>query len=258
MGLFLYIYMLKFNYKIVKYMNQLQIKKIFIFALVLNLILGVLSQVDYFWNNILGYEGLYAGIASATVFLFILVPASILLTGIFAVVTSKTRKVAHFFTAVGISLGLSIILIGLIYSYNHFKDVLATERMYQEDQQLRPVGDVLRPVTIITPSARPYSISVGEAFTLTALAHESEEFNSSLPVKFITLAKSATSTLLNREITNLPPLTNTNERSPDGRLIFSGTVTIPKGVIAGKNVTDTFLTVGETNEDLLEIKLIAD
>lgn len=236
-------------------MNQLEIKKIFLVALVLNLILGAISQLDFFWHRILGFEGFYAGIASAGFFLIILLPLCALLSGIIATTLSSTRRVATFFTGVFVSLLLSAVLVSIITNYNRAKSADTISQMYAEDPQQRPIGDPLRPVTIAIPGARPYDTKPGEVINVTVLALYQPEFNEGLPIELVILSKSARNTMLNREVVTLGKLIRTNEAQSAGQVTFTGRVTVPAELAGRSDVTDIFLVAGEMNKDVLPLRL---
>lgn len=236
-------------------MNQLEIKKIFIIALVLNLILGILSQVDFFWSKMLGFEGFYAGIASAGVFIIILVPLCALLSGTIVSLLSHTRRVANFFAGVFVSLLLSVVLVLIITSYNQSKSTNIINQMYAEDPQLRPIGDSLRPITIVSPEARPHDTKGGEVIDVIVYAINQPEYKAGLPIELVILSKSATNTMLNREVINLGKLNKTDEIQADGRITFAGQVIVPTKLTNYENVTDINLVVGENNTDILPLRL---
>lgn len=236
-------------------MNQLKIKKIFFVALILNLILGAISQVDFFWGRILGFEGFFAGIASAGFFLMILIPLCALLSGIIAAVLSNTRRVANFFTGAFVSLLLSVVLVSIITNYNRAKSADIISQMYAEDPQQRPIGDPLRPVTIAAPGARPYDTKPGEVINVTVIALYQPAYNEGLPIELVILSKSARNTMLNKEVVTLGKLTKTNEAQTDGRVTFTGRITVPAELAGRSDVTDIYLVAGEMNKDVLPLRL---
>ena len=236
-------------------MNQLEIKKIFFVALVLNLILGAISQLDFFWRRILGFEGFFAGIASAGFFLIILLPLCALLSGIIAAILSNTRRVATFFAGVFVSLLLSVVLVSIITNYNRAKSADMFSQMYAKDPQQRPIGDPLRPVTIATPGARPYDTKPGEVINVTVIALYQPEYNEGLPIELVILSKSTRNTMLNREVVPLGKLIKTNEAQSDGHVTFTGRVTVPTELAGRSDVTYINIVAGEMNKDILPLRL---
>lgn len=236
-------------------MNQVEIKKIFIVALVLNLILGVISQADFFWGKILGFEGFFAGIAAAGFFVIILLPLCALLSGTIAAIFSKTRRFANFLAGVIFSLLLSVVLVSIITTYNRAKSADIISKMYAADPQQRPIGDSRRPVSIVTPSARPYDTKPGEVINVTVIAIYQPEYSDGLPIELVILSKSASTTMLNKEVLTLGKLIKTNEAQSDGQVTFTGRVTVPAELAGRADVTDIILVAGEMNTDVLSLRL---
>ncbi len=208
-----------------------------IVALILNVLLFALISSDFFWMEVLGIDGFYAGMISG-LYVLLFIPFTAVLAGTIVALSSRQSRLHIFIVTTCASLLFSGV--GVLMS-----KMLADQKLtdyFEENPLGRLDSDPLKPITVVSVEPPLLERKPGDGIEVVVYAHESITKNNILSVRVevteeVDVYRVAPNGQKVRDdkkrITEgyqADGLELSKEKSPDGRSVYRGIIQIPREV----------------------------